>query len=107
MEEQSIKPLNEVGLKPYNRAEYLMKYRQQNKDKINKSSREWAVNNVEYVKEYHCKYWIKNSHIIKEQRRAKIECPICNKFVSRQSMFAHQRSDLHLSKLKQNENNVE
>jgi hypothetical protein len=102
MEEQS-----NSEKKPRNRSEYLMKYRQQNKDKINKNAREWAVNNAEYVKEYHCKYWIEKGDTIKEQRRTKIECPICNKFVSRQSMSTHRRSDLHLSKLKQNENNVE
>ena len=103
MEEQSIKENKSCR----NRSEYLKKYREQNKNKINKSSREWAINNAEYVKEYQAKYWNEKGDKIKEQRRAKVECPICNKFVSRQSMSTHKRSDLHLSKLKQNENNTE
>lgn len=103
MEEQS----NSEKKPRANRSEYLIKYRHNNKDKINKISREWAINNAEHVKEYQCKYWSEKGNIIKEQRREKIECPICNKFVSRQSMSTHKRSDLHLSKLKQNENNVE
>lgn len=49
---------NEDKLKEIKRA-YYKKYRDANKDKINKRQREWRRNNKDKVQEYNTQYWLR------------------------------------------------
>ena len=46
--------------------EYYKKYRESNKDKINKYQREYRANNKDKVKQYNQNYWSKKANLITE-----------------------------------------
>ena len=43
--------------------EYYKKYRDANKDKLNKYQREYRANNKEKVKQYNKTYWLKKANL--------------------------------------------
>jgi len=43
------------------RREYMRKYREKNRERINKTKREWARNNPEKIKEYTVRHWEKQA----------------------------------------------
>ena len=45
---------------------YKRKYRQENKEKINKQQREWRAKNPDKVRAYQAKYWSKKAIKIKD-----------------------------------------
>lgn len=50
--------INEDKIKEIKRA-YYKKYRETNKDKINKRQREWRETHKDKVKQYNNNYWLK------------------------------------------------
>lgn len=48
------------------KAEYLKKYYQDNKDKLNAYQRQYRANNKDKVKQYNQTYWLKKASLIKD-----------------------------------------
>ena len=46
--------------------DYYKKYREDNKDKLNKYQREYRANNKDKVKQYNQNYWSKKANLITE-----------------------------------------
>lgn len=57
MDNKDLKEIEEK-IKELKRA-YYKKYRDENKDKINKRQREWRANNKDKVKQYAKNFWLK------------------------------------------------
>lgn len=55
---------NDLDLIKKVKRDYYKKYREDNKDKLNKYQREYRANNKNRVKQYNQNYWIKKANLI-------------------------------------------
>ena len=87
-----------IKIKKYydNNKEYLKikskKYREVNKEIFKIKSKEWYQKNKEYLKIKAKKYRESNKEKIKIQKALKINCPICDKFITKDYIKRHQKT---------------
>ncbi len=87
--------------------EKVIKWRQDNVEKINEYHLQYRQDNKEKLKNYFEQYRQDNKQKIKEYRSQKIQCEICGKFITRSNISQHKKNTNKCQKIKLNlENNM-
>lgn len=68
---------------------YHDKYREKNREKLRAKDKEFYQKNKEKILAYHDEYRKKNKEKMYARQKEKINCPQCDKLISRQNMSRH------------------
>ena len=71
-------------------------WRKKNKDIIKNKCKIYRENNKEKIKIYKKDYYTKNKEKIKQKNSIKINCPICNALIRKDTLKRHQRREICL-----------
>lgn len=71
-------------------------YREKNKDMIKKKYKIYREKNKEKIKIYREKYYQINKEKIKQKKKIKINCPICNALIRKDTLKRHQKRQICL-----------